>query len=187
MLTCRAYLEEKYKQTTSHISELQNNGAIIECCPSCKFDACLLHSTDDYITEKECLVCRFWEYVFIIKCPKCNNPVCVYPHMNMVCEKCGHDISSEEFAQMLNNNSVRCVGYDRKMPELYDPIECWECDDMSVVQLDDDLWVCTTCHAWYQRHQIETCDRCGFRTTHDIKSSLMGVCEHCADSIMDDD
>ena len=177
MLKNRAYLQTLYDRVSPGIAKAEADGKRYADCGGCGFHAARVDIVSANIQEHRCEVCKLWEQYTEVPCPEqCGSTIeIVGESKDRVCPKCNHHLTRDELFEALNAEV-----FDREAPP--PNRNCPYCLEMgSVVQHEDDLYICTECLS--VSVSLAYCEWCGEgqlgSTKEDLAMSYYKGCEFC--------
>lgn len=178
----RAYLKVKYDNIKNDIQKGKSRGIEFRECESCGFEAAKVDLSNEPLIEIQCLVCKARNKFLNVKCPNCNNNICVYEFGNGICSKCGEEI---DINYLLDQFGTHQAPKDFMVQP--DHAFCSECEyiEKSTVVPFGENYLCLACLSIH--NSVNNCQWCNELVTGDLSDSYLLGCFMCDGMAMKDD
>jgi hypothetical protein len=184
----RKFLNEKFKELSTELKELQDNGHFIAKCPVsfCEFDSLIVKDTlkgEAFYAKGECLVCDFKGWVVSFYCKDCQRSIIHANAEDFINCKCGSDINiDDEISVNFKNNFL-----DINDEHSDENILCSYCESEFIVEIKE-KYLCLKCLEEFS--YLDHCEACNqyyvIDDYHALEGSWLSGCEMCPGKKFDD-
>ncbi len=170
----RAFLSVAFDRLKPKIEADSKAGTAFQDCSGCGYEAAAVTELSDVLFEKHCRVCGLVEAYIEIPCPdECGEVLHIEPDFGShTCEECGHIVTSEELADVLDTEYSDPTDFET-------PMNCAMCSGYHSVVQHHDTFICTECLATSDSAPL--CEWCNERQIGggDMEFSYHSGCEFC--------
>lgn len=172
------FLQVKYEEIKSRITELKAEGYKFYTCPSCDFDSNKHTDIINETYESECLVCDLNQTCLIIKCDKCSKgEVRFQGEPRAECNICKHSFNEDDLKEKFVDDSAAYMAI-RDGVSNYFPINCGACSGYeTVIEINKNDLLCVEC--FDVSRSYGTCEWCNEQSTNLREESYVTGCEFC--------
>lgn len=184
----RKFLNEKFKEISSKLQTLNDNGYTIAKCPVpfCEFDSLvikdILNGKASY-TKGECIVCDFMGWVVVFFCKDCPNSIIHTNDEELINCKCGSEIDIDDEISTTFENDFLDIGDEHSDESIF----CSYCESEFIVEVEE-KYLCLKCLEEFC--YLKSCEFCNqyyvINDHHALEGSWLSGCKSCPGKGFDD-
>lgn len=157
------FLKEKFDSLHMSITAMRSQGATIEACGACGFEATVVTAHPRRIFDLSCLVCASSSKTIRVSCPTCGLAFNEQPEPNLHCSECDRDLWG--LMGLADNATVHCAA-------------CFLGLRSAHASLEGDTYVCVCC---LEEETPIKCGSCGRQWIGAARERLAFGCQECVE------
>lgn len=132
---------------------------------------------NEYLNQTEKEIQNKYPRIDFITCPKCHKRCVKVEYIKCKCYLCGTNYidTSYERKKYIEKNQPSYREISQGAPQI-DEIECPFCNDVMLLDYENDKAICFMCKTELCIDDIDSCERCG-------KIGVTGICDDCLEDI----